>query len=85
MKQTATKLQTGELILDGKVCPFRNPVLLPGRVQGSIEIQHIPCSSNCALFSYHENSAVLKCTGNDVHIHIETVNELPPKPNFKIN
>jgi hypothetical protein len=85
MKTTATKLPTGEIILDGKACPFRAPLLLPGRVQGAIDMQHLPCSSVCPLFQFHEAHVVLKCTGTDVHITLDEVKELPQKPNFKIN
>lgn len=31
-------------------CPFRNPIMVPGQLQGQIEYQDIPCSSLCPLF-----------------------------------
>jgi hypothetical protein len=39
----------GTKILLGKICPFRNPLVLPTKL-GSIEIQNIPCTSTCSLF-----------------------------------
>lgn len=31
-------------------CPFRNPIMVPGQIQGQINYQDIPCSSLCPLF-----------------------------------
>lgn len=31
-------------------CPFRNPIMIPGQLQGQIQYQDIPCSSLCPLF-----------------------------------
>lgn len=47
----ATKDKHGIISLDGKICPFRSPVLLPSQL-GGIDVQHIPCNSSCTHFHY---------------------------------
>jgi hypothetical protein len=38
-------------ILQGKICPFRNPLVLPSQtLAGQLTIENIPCTSACALF-----------------------------------
>ena len=38
-------------ILQGKICPFRNPLIFPGAIQGQIEIQGMPCTNECTHFT----------------------------------
>ena len=42
-------------ILEGKICPFRNPLILPGHIAGQVTIENMPCSTACTLFSFHTN------------------------------
>lgn len=42
------------LQIDGEdcICPFRNPVPVPGKFAGQIDYVNLRCSSNCALFHH---------------------------------
>ena len=53
MSIKATKEKNGIVSLDGKICPFRQPVLLPSQL-GGIDIQNLPCNSTCTHF-HHVN------------------------------
>ena len=43
-------------ILEGKICPFRNPLILPGQIAGQVTIENIPCTTACTLFHYSQNT-----------------------------
>jgi hypothetical protein len=58
-------------ILEGKFCPFRNPLLLPGRMQGQITIEQLPCSNDCPLFVINENKVTIHCGCKPIEIEIE--------------
>lgn len=77
------KTNTG--ILEGKICPFRNPLILPGRIAGQMEIQNIPCSTSCALFNVisdiktaKETICALHCASEPfiINAQIEKINDL---------
>jgi hypothetical protein len=38
----------GVAVLQGKICPFRNPLVLPSpTIAGQLIIENIPCTSSC--------------------------------------
>jgi hypothetical protein len=54
--QKVILLKDDTAILDGKICPFRNPLVLPSQtLAGQLTIENIPCTSACALFRLHKN------------------------------
>jgi hypothetical protein len=55
----ATKDKNGIITLDGKICPFRSPVLIPSQL-GGIEIHQSPCNSQCTHFHYVSEKTFLK-------------------------
>ena len=75
-------------ILEDKICPFRNPLVLPSQtIAGQLTIQNIPCTSACALFDVvqlTDNYIHLKCGVNST-IRVELVKAQPePKSNLTI-
>jgi hypothetical protein len=49
-------------ILQGKICPFRNPLVLPSQtLAGQLTIENIPCTSACPLFTFHKNDEIYVC------------------------
>lgn len=43
----------GTAILQGKICPFRAPLVLPSAtIAGQLSIQNIPCTNACPLLTY---------------------------------
>jgi hypothetical protein len=53
-KETVFIQKDGTAILQGKVCPFRTPLVLPSQtLAGQLTIQNIPCTSACPLFTLH--------------------------------
>ena len=63
--------------LQGKNCPFRNPLILPGRIAGQLNVQPIPCSNDCPLFNYHDSGdnisgmVKLSCANSPMLIMVE--------------
>jgi hypothetical protein len=74
----ATKHKNGIISLDGKICPFRQPVLLPSQL-GGIDVQHLPCDSTCTHFhhiSEDGNHTVIVSCGTGVNLPVELTNKL---------
>lgn len=73
----ATKHKNGTITLDGKICPFRAPVLLPSQL-GGIDIQHISCDSTCTHF-HHINedgkSTIIVTCGTGVNLPVNLSNK----------
>lgn len=45
----------GVAVLQGKICPFRNPLVLPSpTIAGQLIIENIPCTSACPLFQFNK-------------------------------
>ena len=44
------------LMRNGKaaVCPYRQPIVLPGQLQGQVQIMPHPCNSQCPHFDFRE-------------------------------
>jgi hypothetical protein len=67
-------------ILQGKICPFRNPLVLPSQtLAGQLTIENIPCTSACALFKFNKQQEVkpyvsLYC-GHTRYLEVEIVEE----------
>lgn len=75
-------------ILQGKICPFRNPLVLPSQtLAGQLTIENIPCTSSCALFKLNKDeqqpNVFLHC-GNTARFYVEIINEQEPKSNLTI-
>lgn len=74
-------------LLQGKICPFRNPLVFPTSL-GSVEIQNIPCASSCALFSFHPSgddisgTAIISCSSKPIVINVEIENQNKSKSNL---
>lgn len=80
MAVNATKDKHGNISLDGKICPFRSPVLLPSQL-GGIDVQHIPCNSSCTHFHYvnedDQHNVIVTCgTGVNLPINLTTKTSL---------
>jgi hypothetical protein len=76
----ATKDKHGIVSLDGKICPFRSPVLIPSQL-GGIEIQSSHCNSFCTHFHYvnedDHHSVIVTCgTGVNLPINLTTKTNL---------
>lgn len=74
-------------LLQGKICPFRNPLVFPTSL-GSVEIQNIPCASSCTLFSFYPSkdnisgTARISCGSNPIDIIVEIENQNKNKSNL---
>jgi hypothetical protein len=63
------------------MCPHQNKILVPGRIQGSMDLQEFSCNSRCALFEYDKTIRNLKlhCSSlnvNDVDVEPENTMHL---------
>lgn len=78
------------LIRNGKaaVCPYRAPIVLPGQLQGQVQIMPHPCNSQCPHWSffneYYHNESLAQCEiklscGKGVLIFADVENK-PDKP-----
>jgi len=65
------------------ICPFRNPIMIPGKLQGQITYQYLGCSSLCPKFSIHENSVKTNC-GSTTVVKIDHVTYEKETPIIKI-
>jgi len=65
------------LMRNGKaaVCPYRQPIVLPGQLQGQVQIMPHPCNSQCPHFgkeTSYQYDYILKLTcGKGVSIFAE--------------
>ena len=50
MTNKIIKNQAGVMIFEGKICPFRNPVLIPSQIAGNVQLQAFSCGSECPHF-----------------------------------
>jgi hypothetical protein len=65
--ETIILMKDGTTILQGKVCPFRNPLVLPSQtIAGQLQIQNIPCSDSCPHFKVDAENLILSCGSNKV-------------------
>lgn len=75
-----TKEVNGEIVLiktiDTKetiaICPFSQPLALPGQLQGQIQLIPRACGNNCALFEIYGNEVLLKCKNLNISLTSET-------------
>jgi hypothetical protein len=43
----------GTAVLQGKICPFRAPLVLPSAtIAGQLTIENLPCTNACPLLTY---------------------------------
>jgi len=76
----ATKDKNGIVSLDGKICPFRTPVLIPSQL-GGIELHQSSCNSLCTHFHYvnedDQHNVIVTCgTGVNIPINLNTKTNL---------
>lgn len=81
------KDQNGEkfLMRDGIpcTCPLRQPLVLPGNIQGQLQITDIPCSSRCAKFNIEHEAAgelsktvvLLQCGSETSEMYVEEITD----------
>lgn len=53
-----------ETLVRGNVvqfCPYQPALILPGQLQGQLQIQRTPCGNWCPLFINHAGKPVLNC------------------------
>ena len=58
------------------LCPDQQSIVLPGQLQGQLQIMREPCSSNCPFF-YHDllkEAVIIKCRQTDVIIELNKNN-----------
>ena len=41
------------------ICPFRDPIILPGQLQGQVQIIPHTCNSQCPHFNVREASSLM--------------------------
>lgn len=75
-----TKEVNGETVLikqtDNKeiiaVCPYSQPLAVPGQLQGQIQLIPRVCGNNCALFEVVGNTVLLNCNKINIQLTSET-------------
>lgn len=75
-----TKEVNGETVLikltDNKeviaVCPYSQPLAVPGQLQGQIQLIPRVCGNNCALFEVVGNTVLLNCNKINIQLTNET-------------
>ena len=77
-KETVIIQKDGTAILQGKICPFRNPLVLPSQtLAGQLTIQNIPCTSACPLFTLYLGGGAslnIRC-GTGVRYEVNVIQE----------
>ena len=84
------------LVVDGlqKNCPFQQPIPMPGKIQGSMQLFQQPCGTHCPLFGLNfyddrkETDVVLACGGNPIEYQnaiIEPTKEQTQGPKLVID
>ncbi len=60
-------------------CPFRNPVPVPGRLAGSVELSMPQCSSTCPLFVFFEPNKMVRllCVYNSAAFEVTEIEAAP--------
>jgi hypothetical protein len=75
------KAGTTILMTDGRprTCPYKQPILIPGQIQGNVSMIHLPCSTDCALMDYDGSSILLNCSqsANRIPVELEGKNDKP--------
>ena len=56
-----------------RTCPFKQPVLIPGKIQGNVSMLHLPCTIDCALFDFDGASVQLNCSKSSNRIAVEKI------------
>lgn len=54
------------------LCPDQQSIVLPGQLQGQLQILRNPCASNCPFFINQINTIELICRNRTVIIPLET-------------
>lgn len=66
-KETIILKKDGTAIFEGKICPFRTPLVLPSAtIAGQLTIENLPCTSACPLHIFSRwggDSVQLRCGG----------------------
>jgi hypothetical protein len=66
----------GTAVLQGKICPFRAPLVLPSAtIAGQLTIQNIPCTNACPLLEYDSfnNLAVIHCGCKSLQFNVNFI------------
>jgi len=70
------------LIRNGQpaICPFRTPFIVPGQIQGSVNVIQPQCCDSCPHFNFQENKQelFLSCVSNDTIIVIKPESKISP-------
>jgi hypothetical protein len=63
------------IIKDGNqlICPYQQPLALPGQLAGQIQIMRLPCSSLCPMFNLTPGKITLKCTNTVIETGLNSV------------
>ena len=66
------------LHLDDKAlfCPYKNSLLIPGAIQGQMNIHREPCGTQCALFQKIQGAVVQHCNSREIILTNKTKIEL---------
>ena len=54
------------------ICPFSQPLAVPGQLAGQIQLIPRACGNNCALFEVYGNEVLLKCKNLNISLTSET-------------
>lgn len=54
------------------VCPYSQPLAIPGQLQGQIQLIPRVCGNNCALFEVVGNTVMLNCNKINIQLTTET-------------
>jgi hypothetical protein len=74
------KNNKNEIIFEGKICPFRQPILLPNKLSG-FELQAFPCANDCPHFittNCGDNNKInlkINCGSDPVFMTADLINE----------
>lgn len=62
------------LQLDDKTlfCPYKNSLLIPGAIQGQINIHREPCGTQCALFEKIQGAVIQHCNSREITLTNKT-------------
>ena len=56
-----------------RTCPYKQPVLIPGKIAGNVSMLHLPCTTDCALFDFDGASVQLNCSQSANRLPVEVI------------
>lgn len=69
-----------------KNCPFQQPIPMPGKIQGSVQLFQQPCGTHCPHFHFNilptnppANNCFISCGGDHIFFDIDNI-ETEPEP-----